>query len=213
VPREVARFLKWFNGPSLKMDGLLRAGIAHLWFESIHPFEDGNGRVGRALADLALAQEMKSAWRLISLSTELSAEREAYYAELHAASRADADNTRWLFWFCGRFEAACNRSSKLMHAAMDKARFWSRHAASGFDSKQSKVINRLLDAGPRGFEGDLTTAKYSNLTGVSRATAFRDLSALVEAGALAASGAGRATRYFINLSGWEPAPVTSRRGR
>ena len=207
VPREVERYLRWFNGPSRELDGLLRAGIAHLWFESIHPFEDGNGRVGRAIADLVLAQELQSASRLVSLSTELASEREAYYMELHTASRANADVTRWLLWFCGRFEAACGRSSKLMHAALDRARYWGRHATSGFDLNQQKVINRLLDAGPRGFEGDLTTAKYVSLTGVSRATAFRDLSALVAAGALGTSGAGKATRYFINLPGWEPKPA------
>jgi len=204
VPREVERFLKWFNGPGHKMDGLLRAGIAHLWFESIHPFEDGNGRVGRAIADLALAQELQSDSRLVSLSTQLSAERDAYYTELHAASRADADVTRWLLWFCGQFEAACRRSSNLMQLSVEKARYWARHAGEGFDLNQRKVINRLLDAGPRGFEGDLTTAKYVNLTGVSRATAFRDLNALVTSGALGAAGIGRGTRYFINLPGWEP---------
>ena len=204
VPREINRFLKWFNGPSSSMDGILRAGIAHLWFESIHPFEDGNGRVGRALADLALAQEMQSATRLVSLATELAAQRDTYYAELHAASRADADTTRWLLWFCGAFSAACTRSSALMHAALDKARYWARHASAGFDANQRKVVNRLLDAGPRGFEGDLTTAKYVGLTGVSRATAFRDLAALVAAGALGTAGAGKATRYFIDLPGWTP---------
>ncbi|MSQ72648.1 MAG: Fic family protein [Betaproteobacteria bacterium] len=212
VPRDVARFLKWFNGPSRNMDGVLRAGIAHLWFESIHPFEDGNGRVGRALADMALAQDLRTNSRLASLSTELSAERDAYYTELHAASRANADNTRWLLWFCGRMEAACRRSSTLMHAALDKARYWAGHAGDGFDHNQRKVINRLLDAGPRGFEGDLTTAKYVNLTGVSRATAFRDLAALVATGALGTVGAGKATRYFINLPAWEP-PATRGLGK
>lgn len=204
VPREMTRFIKWFNGPSRSLDGILRAGIAHLWFESIHPFEDGNGRVGRALADLALAQDMLSTSRLISLSSELAARRDAYYTELHAASRADADHTRWLNWFCGTFTAACERSSTLMHAALDKARYWARHAGAGLDDNQRKVVNRLLDAGPRGFEGDLTTAKYVSLTGVSRATAFRDLAALVAAGALGTAGAGKATRYFINMPGWKP---------
>ncbi|MFM9967500.1 MAG: Fic family protein [Burkholderiales bacterium] len=207
VPREVERFIKWFNGPSLSMDALLRAGIAHLWFESIHPFEDGNGRIGRAITDLALAQELQLDSRLVSLSTELAAEREAYYTELHAASRADADYTRWLSWFCQRVEAACKRSSTLMLTALDKAHYWARHAGAGFDHNQRKVINRLLDAGPRGFEGDLTTAKYVGLTGVSRATAFRDLAALVEAGALATVGIGKATRYFIDMPGWEPKPA------
>lgn len=204
VPREIERFLTWFNGPSRGLDGLLRAGIAHLWFESIHPFEDGNGRVGRAIADLALAQDLRTDSRLVSLSTQLSSERDAYYLELHAASRSGADVTRWLIWYCGQISAACERSSSLMQLSVEKAHFWSRHVDADFDQHQRKVVSRLLDAGPRGFEGDLTTAKYVSLTGVSRATAFRDLNALVAAGALAAAGVGRGTRYFINLPGWEP---------
>lgn len=115
-----------------------------------------------------------------------------------------ASGARWLNWFCDAFTAACVRSSTLMHTALDKARYWARHASAGFDDNQRKVVNRLLDAGPRGFEGDLTTAKYVSLTGVSRATAFRDLAALVTAGALGTTGAGKATRYFIKLPGWEP---------
>ncbi len=205
VPREVAKFIRWFNGPSRQMDGLLRAGIAHLWFESIHPFEDGNGRVGRAIVDLALAQDVQSDLRLYSLATEFAAERDAYYDQLHAASRADADITRWLNWFCRTFAAACARSVNVIDSSLVKARFWARHAHAPLNAAQRKVVNRLLDAGPRGFEGDLTTSKYLGIAGVSRATAFRDLAALVQSGLLGTAGQGKATRYFINLPGWVPA--------
>jgi Fic family protein len=204
VPAEINKFLKWFNGPSRKMDGLLRAGIAHLWFESIHPFEDGNGRVGRAIVDLALAQDLKSGLRLTSMATELSAQRDAYYAELAAASRAGADATRWLAWFCRTFRQACARSATVIDISLTKARFWNQHGNVNFSDSQRKVVNRLLDAGPRGFEGDLTTRKFLGMAGVSRATAFRDLAALVDAGVLGVVGQGKATRYFINLPGWQP---------
>ncbi len=204
VPREVAKFIKWFNGPSRKMDGLLRAGTAHLWFESIHPFEDGNGRVGRAIVDLALAQDVQSDLRLYSLAAELSAERDVYYDELHLASRVDADMTRWLDWFCRTLTAACARSVSVIDSSLAKARFWAQHAHAPLNAAQRKVVNRLLDAGPRGFEGDLTTSKYLSIAGVSRATAFRDLAALVAGGLLASAGQGKATRYFVNLPGWVP---------
>ena len=210
VPKETAKFIKWFNGPSRKMDGLLRAGIAHLWFESIHPFEDGNGRVGRAIVDLALAQDVQSDLRLYSLAAELSATRDVYYGELHAASRADAGITRWLNWFCRTFAAACARSVKVIDSSLAKARFWAQHAHAPLNAAQRKVVNRLLDAGPRGFAGDLTTSKYLGIAGVSRATAFRDLATLVEGGLLCTAGQGKATRYFVNLPGWAPAMHTTR---
>ena len=221
VAREMGQFIKWFNrgageagtqdgksakgGPSARLDGILRAGLAHLWFESIHPFEDGNGRVGRAIADLALAQDVQSGVRLISLAAALSAERDSYYDELHAASRADAGITRWLIWFCNTFTAACTRSVTVIDSSLAKARFWAVHAHAPLNAAQRKIVNRLLDAGPRGFAGDLTTSKYLGIAGVSRATAFRDLAGLVQGGLLAAAGQGKATRYFINLPGWEPA--------
>ena len=230
VAKEMGKFIKWFNrgasalgarggasaksgpspkggpsvkrGPDARLDGILRAGLAHLWFESIHPFDDGNGRVGRAIADLALAQDAQSGVRLISLAAELSAERDTYYNELHTASRADADITRWLIWFCETFTAACARSVKVIDSSLAKARFWAVHAHAPLNAAQRKVVNRLLDAGPRGFAGDLTTSKYLGIAGVSRATAFRNLAALAEHGLLGTAGQGKATRYFINLPGW-----------
>ena len=205
VPAELRRFLEWFDGESRALDGLVRAGIAHLWFEIIHPFEDGNGRIGRAIADLALAQDLKTHQRVYSLSAELAAARASYYEELQIASRTGADVNRWLIWFCGVFARACVRSTGVVHSALAKARFWSDHGGKTVSHAQAKVLNRLLDAGPRGFEGDLTTRKYVALTGLSRATAYRDLFALHGAGMLASDGQGKATRYFINLEGWEPA--------
>ena len=204
VPAEVRRFLAWFNGESRGLDGLLRAGIAHLWFEIIHPFEDGNGRIGRAIVDLALAQDLRALPRVYSLAAEMAGTRARYYEELQLASRDGADIKRWLEWFCATFTQACARSRLVMLSALAKARFWADHAGTRVSEAQAKVLNRLLDAGPRGFEGDLTTRKYVALTGLSRATAFRDLAALQGAGLLASQGRGKATRYFIKLEGWAP---------
>lgn len=204
VPAEVRRFLAWFNGESRALDGLLRAGIAHLWFEIIHPFEDGNGRIGRAIVDLALAQDQQAHPRVYSLAAELAGARARYYEELKLASRGGADIGRWLEWFCRMFTQACDRSRLVVMSALAKARYWADHAGVPVTEAQAKVLNRLLDAGPRGFEGDLTTRKYVALTGLSRATAYRDLATLQAAGLLASRGQGKATRYFINLAGWAP---------
>jgi hypothetical protein len=206
VPAEVGRFLAWFNDESRTQDGLFRAGIAHLWFEIIHPFEDGNGRIGRAIVDLALAQDLRGHPRIYSLAAEMAGTRSRYYEELQRASRADADINRWLVWFCEVFTQASLRSKSVALSALAKARFWADHGGTPVTEAQAKVVNRLLDAGPRGFEGDLTTRKYVALTGLSRATAYRDLAALVGAGMLASRGQGKATRYFVNLPGWEPPP-------
>ncbi len=206
LPAEVRCFLDWFNGESHAQDGLLRAGIAHLWFEIIHPFEDGNGRIGRAIVDLALAQDLQGHPRIYSLAAELAGARGRYYEELQLASRDGADIDRWLVWFCHTFVEASLRSKSVVLSALAKARFWAGHAGTPVTEAQAKVLNRLIDAGPRGFEGDLTTRKYVALTGLSRATAYRDLAALAAAGLLASYGQGKATRYHINLQGWGPPP-------
>ena len=206
VPAEIGRFLDWFNGESRTHDGLLRAGIAHLWFEIIHPFEDGNGRIGRAIIDLALAQDLQGHPRIYSLAAELAGTRERYYEALQMASREGADINRWLVWFCHIFVEASLRSKSVVLSALAKARFWAGHGGTPVTEAQAKVLKRLLDAGPRGFEGDLTTRKYVALTGLSRASAYRDLAALAAAGLLASYGQGKATRYHINLQGWEPPP-------
>ena len=203
LPREVKRFLDWFEATrTAPVEGLVRAGIAHLWFEVLHPFEDGNGRVGRALVDLALAQDAQLDQRLYSVSRRLAESRNDYYAELGVASRGGLDITRWLLWFIGQFEGACRASEAVIDLSLAKARFWLEHAEAPMNDRQRKVVNRMLEAGPGGFAGGMSTSKYEHLAGVSRATAYRDLEELVRHRLFAQAGAGRGTRYYVAMDGW-----------
>jgi len=205
VPAHMARFLAWFSasasgGPQI--DGFARAAIAHLWFESIHPFEDGNGRIGRAIADMALAQSLRSPVRLYSLSRQLLASRAAYYDELSQAQRGGVDGTAWVRWFVGQCTAACETANQTIDQAIEKQRFWQRHEGSRLHERQRKVIQRLLDDGDGGFLGGLNAEKYMKMTGVSKATATRDLAQMVADGQLWSHGAGKALRYYVNVPGW-----------
>lgn len=208
VPDQMAALLAWFHqtlpqeGAAPVLDGVVRAGLAHLWFETIHPFEDGNGRVGRALAELALAQDLRSAQRLSSLSQQLWADRAGYYAQLQAATgRADLDVTPWLLWFAGCVERACDTATAHMQAALALRRWWTAAQARlpQLSSSQRKVLVRLHSTGPDGFLGGMTTEKYVKLTGVSRATAWRELDELLERQLLVRSGQGRGTRYALDF--------------
>ncbi len=203
LPRELRGFLGWFESSrDSSVDGLLRAGTAHLWFETLHPFEDGNGRVGRAVIDLVLAQDAKLDQRLYSVSRRLAENRNDYYAELAAASRGTMDITRWLVWFLGQLEEACRASEAVIDLSLAKARFWLEHGQAPLNERQRKAVNRILDAGPGGFEGGMSTEKYGHLVRVSRATAYRDLEELVRHGLLNQAGVGRGTRYFAAMEGW-----------
>lgn len=201
VRDEMTRLLVWFkesaSGGTIAIDGLVRAAISHLWFESIHPFEDGNGRLGRALCDLALAQDANSPHRLYSLSKQLLENRTEYYDQLNAAQRGDTDATAWVVWFLGQIEVACQRSAAIVRVAVDKAHFW--RAAPEMNARQKKAVEKLLDAGPGGFEGGMSAAKYCNFTGTSKATATRDLAELAEKGVLEVIGRGRGTRYGLRI--------------
>jgi len=207
VPGLMEELLAWFGQTTPAdeppaLDGLLRAGIAHLWFETIHPFEDGNGRIGRALAELALAQDLRSAQRLSSLSQQLWADRAGYYAQLQAAtSQPDLDVTPWLLWFAGCVERACDAATAHMQAALAQQRWWTEAQTRlpALSASQRKVLARLHSAGPDGFLGGMTTEKYVKLTGVSRATAWRELDELLERQLLVRSGQGRGTRYALNF--------------
>lgn len=201
VPAEMARFLDWFNQPS-QTDGIVRAAIAHLWFETNHPFEDGNGRVGRAILDMAIAQDAKSATRLYSMSRQLLENRAAYYEALNAAQKGDMNVTAWIAWFATQFADACMKSEMLIDQALDKARYWSAHSGSAFNERQRKALQKLLDAGDGGFLGGLTAEKYCKITGASKATATRDLSELLQQGALRCDGIGKATKYYVDVPGW-----------
>lgn len=201
VPGQMDGFLRWFGQASPVMDGLARAAIAHLWFECIHPFEDGNGRIGRAVADLAISQELRQPVRLYSLSRQLLASRPAYYAALHAASCGGLDVTHWVRWFARQIAAACCTASEVIDQTLAKQRFWELHDHV-VGERQRKVLQRLLDAGDGGFAGGLNADKYMKLTGVSKATATRDLQEMVVHGQLWTTGAGKALRYYVSMPGW-----------
>jgi Fic family protein len=198
LERELGDLLTWFNATPKDVDGIVRAGVAHAWFELIHPFEDGNGRVGRALLDRALAQDENRSARLYSLSARFMAVRSEYYDALQALSHGDLDATAWLQWFLEQVLAACAESSATIERVLHKARFWVRHAQAGLNARQSKALNALLDAGPEGFIGGMSNRKYAHLTHVSAATAQRDLAELVNHGMLRMEGAGRSARYVLH---------------
>ena len=198
LERELRRFLDWFAEPPSSLDGLLRAGLTHLWFVTLHPFEDGNGRIARALTDMALAQDERQTQRFFSLSVRIEQERKAYYEVLERTQRGDLDVTPWLSWFLEQTAAACETAETTVSRVLVKARFWLRHQGTSLNDRQRKVLNRLLDAGPGGFEGGITTRKYSSLTRVSRATAYRELADLLAKGCLdPVGGGGRSHAYAI----------------
>ena len=196
---EMRAFLEWFNHPPPDLDGLIRAGIAHVWLEILHPFEDGNGRVGRALLDMALAQDERRSIRLYSLSARFNEQRDEYYAVLERTSSGGLDITPWLEWFLRQLEAAIRASRDTVEKVLMKARFWMRHAQTELNERQRKALNRMLEAGREGFKGGMTNRKYASLTRASPATAQRDLADLVAKGCLVASGKGRSVHYELVL--------------
>jgi Fic family protein len=206
VPKEMQAFLDWWErtrpGARDASEGLLRAALAHLWFETIHPFEDGNGRVGRALFDMALAQDIDSAQRYCGLSRQLMARRDDYYDALNAVQVGSVDVTAWLLFFLEQFTLACVASQAIADTAIERSRFWAAHVDFKANDRQRKVIQRMLDAGKGGFEGGMSTEKYSNLAGTTKVTASRDLSELLKAGLVVSTGQGRGTRYWVNVPGW-----------
>jgi Fic family protein len=211
VCAEMNAFLEWFN-TTTSMDGLVRAGLAHVWFESIHPFEDGNGRVGRAIVDLALAQDLRGSSRLLGLSAAMRAHQEAYYDALNVAQRGQGDVTTWLEWFFKIYTEACHMSTVLIEEALQRARFWVTHRAAALNEMQRYVLNRMLEAGPGRFEGGLTARKYMAIAKTTKVTASRHLADLVEKGLIvrAQGSSGRSTRYDLALTGWEWRPPAHR---
>lgn len=202
VPEEMQRLIDWFNSTA-EPDLLVRGALAHLWFETIHPFEDGNGRVGRVWIDLALARDGGEVSRLIRTSQRLLERRDEYYAQLERAQHGAVDVTEWVRWFIRQVRAACEDAAAVIDNGLIKARFWMSHRDKTLHARQRKVLNLLLDAGPGGFEGGMSTRKYESIAGTSRATASRELLELLALGMLQQTGAGRSTRYHINLPGWQ----------
>ena len=190
---EMAKFLEWFEGPK-DTDSLVTAGLAHLWFVTIHPFDDGNGRIARAIADMSLARSEKSGQRFYSMSAQIRRERNGYYNTLEATQKGELDVTHWQSWFLECLHRAIDSTQETLGAVLFKAQFWERFAKEPLNERQIKVLNRLLD----GFEGKLTSSKWANLAKCSQDTAYRDILDLVDRGALQKdSGGGRSTSYSI----------------
>lgn len=190
---EMRRFLAWFEENNLS-DWVLKAGVAHLWFVTIHPFEDGNGRIARAIADMALARSERSPQRFYSMSAQIRQERKTYYEILETTQKGTLDITRWLVWFLDCLTRAFDRSETILAVVLGKARFWERFAATPFNDRQRSIINRLLD----GFEGALTSSKWAKLTKCSQDTALRDIEDLIKKGVLTKDQAGgRSTSYSL----------------
>jgi Fic family protein len=213
VRAEMHSFLEWFNRTrSTSNDGILRAGLAHVWFESIHPFEDGNGRIGRAIIDIALAQDARKPTRLHGVSTALRRRQKSYYDALNQAQRGTGDVTAWLEWFTTVFTESCQASAALVEESLVRARFWSDHNHFDLNERQRKVLNKMLEAGPGRFEGGLTQRKYVGMTGVSAVTAWRDMEDLVKKGLIEqGDAAGRSTYYNLAIPGWAWSRGSSRR--
>jgi Fic family protein len=197
VGREMDRFLAWFDGkPAVdrEVDAVMKAGIAHLWFVTIHPFEDGNGRIARAIADMALARADGTASRFYSMSSQLEAERKDYYTELEFAQRGGLDVSRWLEWFLGCLGRAIDGADRTLGAVLYKARVWERINRGPVNERQRVVINRMLAE----FEGFMSTSKYAKLAKCSTDTALRDVRELVQRGVLVQNeGGGRSTSYRL----------------
>ncbi len=201
IPEELERFVMWYNSATFPLMGqvpeaILKSAIAHLYFESIHPFEDGNGRIGRAIAEKVLSQSLGRPV-MLSLSKTIEANRKAYYVALKEAQRT-LDITTWINYFATVVLGAQRDAKAAVLFTLKKAQFYDRYK-NRLDERQLKVINKMLDKGTEGFEGGMTAKKYMGITKVSKATATRDLQQLQEMGVLVQEGAGRSVRYQLNL--------------
>ena len=190
---EMRSFLDWFEGDA-GIDPVLKAGLAHLWFVTVHPFDDGNGRIARAIADMALARSENSPQRFYSMSAQIRQERNAYYDILEETQKATMDITPWMEWFLGCLGRAIDGAQTILGAVLAKARFWESVQGIALNERQTLVLNRLID----GFEGKLTTSKYAKLAKCSQDTALRDILPLVERGILVRGPeGGRSTSYAL----------------
>jgi Fic family protein len=202
VPAEMSRFLDWFKGPETA-EPVLKAALAHLWFVTIHPFDDGNGRIARAIADLALARSERSPKRFYSMSAQIRLERDDYYNILEQTQKGTLEVTPWMRWFLGCLDRAFDGAEATLANVLRKARFWEAHAGESFNDRQRNVVNRLLD----GFEGKLTSSKWAKLAKCSQDTANRDINDLVKRSVLAKDAAGgRSTSYSLREPPGKSAP-------
>ncbi|MEW5992799.1 MAG: Fic family protein [Pseudomonadota bacterium] len=205
---ETNRFLEWVNAESGDPP-LIKAGLAHLWFVTLHPFDDGNGRIARAIGDLLLARADGSPQRFYSLSAQIQRERKAYYDILERTQKGTLDVSEWLAWFLDALHRTVDQAQHTLDAVLAKARFWQRFAGTPMNQRQVKLLNRMLD----GFEGKLTTSKWAAIAKCSPDTALRDINELLAHGVLRkAAAGGRSTHYELNESSADPVVVSATPG-
>jgi Fic family protein len=192
VKQEMKDFLAWLAEPD-DTDPVLRAGIAHLRFITIHPFEDGNGRIARAIADLALARSEDSTQRFYSMSTQIRQERKTYYDLLERTQKGGLDITDWLSWFLACLGRAIGNADEMLAATLHKASFWETHRTTSLNDRQRLLLNKLLD----GFDGNLTTTKWAKIAKCSTDTALRDITVLIDAGILKKGDAGSRSTFYV----------------
>jgi len=191
--KEMTVFLNWLNSTA-DTDAVIKAGVAHLWFVTVHPFEDGNGRIARVIADMLLARAEESDRRFYSMSSQIRTERKKYYAVLEKTQKGSLDITHWLEWFLDCIESALKKAEEVLSAVLYRSSFWNMNISVQFNPRQRLMLNKLLE----GFNGKLTTAKWAKITGSSADTALRDIQDLIEKGILLRdSPGGRSTSYTL----------------
>ena len=199
VNKEISSFLKWWDNSPDNIDGMIRAAIAHFWFVSIHPFDDGNGRIARAITDMALAQDEQTSKRLYSLSSQIKKDRDDYYNILEQTQKGNGDITQWIKWFLEMYARAIENSKELINRSIFINKFYKHFSNVVLNERQQKVIRKLIECLPDDFEGGLTNRKYVSITKVSPETAKRDLKFLVDNNILLKNeGKGRSVSYRIN---------------
>jgi Fic family protein len=199
VTSEMNGFLKWWNQSDQKGEGIIRAAIAHFWFVSIHPFDDGNGRLARVITDMALAQDEKTSKRLYSLSSQILKDKKSYYDILEKSQKGNGDITEWILWFLSMFSSSIENSKSVIEKTIFITDFYKSLSNFNLNPRQIKVIKKLLDHLPEDFVGGLTNKKYLSITNVSPETAKRDLKELLDHKILLQNeGKGRSTSYRIN---------------
>ncbi len=193
IEKEMRQFLNWFNSETY-MGSLLKAAVAHIWFLTIHPFEDGNGRIARALTDMLLAQSDKSNQRFYSMSAQIRIERKNYYEFLEKTQKGNLDITDWITWFLQCLKNALDNSTVLLERILFKAHFWIKHQTTTLNERQRKIVNRMLD----GIEGKMTSSKWAKMAKCSKDSAVRDINELISLGILIKESAGgRSTNYEL----------------
>jgi Fic family protein len=198
IEPEMNKFLYWFENEQ-EIDLVLKAAIAHLWFVTIHPFDDGNGRITRAITDMVLARSDKNSMRFYSMSAQISVERKQYYENLEKTQKGNSDITAWILWFLQCLINAIGSSEETLSKILLKAEFWKKHSTTMLHERQQKIINRLLD----GFDGKLTTSKWAKINKCSQDTALRDIQDLINKDILQKeAGGGRSTNYELKNAGW-----------